>query len=468
LPPFAGAADLALNLDRLAVMSGRARVRSCKGNISSSDRWNHVPRVLPESTHAASSPTAVATIALPARAMIGNAPVVLPSAQWAAIESAHATPPRAYHDFDHVCAVLRHYDEVDAGPGWTQPVEIYLAILYHDAIYEAGRHDNETRSAELAVAEIARWLPDAGIDTARVAELIALTARHGRLAPADLGNDAAADDARHFLDCDMAILGAEPAVFDAYDRGIAAEYRGRIPGWLFRINRRRFLKGLLAKERIFLSDFFHVRLDAQARDNLRRALGRKRREMWARDGAGRIALRPLTDEDEALYCALYTDPMVMRQVGEPLSWQSARDAFSRVLRQMRADPPRSRYWAVTRRGKDGGDGDPLGLVALIYDRDRAASAEIGILLRPDARGLGVGGEAVAALVDHVFSTTDIARLWTRHAATHAGAAGIMRQLGFDPMPADPEAPDRASWVLVREAWRGRKLADGFAFQPPAG
>jgi RimJ/RimL family protein N-acetyltransferase len=176
----------------------------------------------------------------------------------------------------------------------------------------------------------------------------------------------------------------------------------------------------------------------------------------------------LTAEDEALYCALYTDPVVMRQIGAPLSSQSARDAFSRVVRQMQADPPRSRYWAVTRRGKDCSDGDPLGFIALIPDRDREASAEIGILLRPEARGLGVGGEAVAALVDHVFSTTDITQLWTRHAAAHAGAAGIMRQLGFDPMPADPANPDRASWVLLREAWRGRKSADGFAFQPPAG
>ena len=56
--------------------------------------------------------------------------------------------------------VLRHYDAVAAGPGWAQPAEVRLAVLYHDAIYEAGRRDNEARSAELAVAHIARWLPD--------------------------------------------------------------------------------------------------------------------------------------------------------------------------------------------------------------------------------------------------------------------------------------------------------------------
>jgi predicted metal-dependent HD superfamily phosphohydrolase len=67
-----------------------------------------------------------------------------------------------------------------------------------------------------------------------------------------------------------------PATFDAYDRGIAAEYRGKLPAWLFRLNRRRFLKALLARERIFLSDFFHARLDARARSNLRRAVNEKR------------------------------------------------------------------------------------------------------------------------------------------------------------------------------------------------
>jgi len=202
--------------------------------------------------------------------------IALPALQLAGIEAAYAVPPRAYHDFGHVHEVLRHYDAVAAGPGWVQPDEVRLAVLYHDAIYEPGRKDNEARSAAFAVADIARWLPDAGVDAGRVAALIELTARHGSFSPADFGKTAVADDTCHFLDCDMAILGAEPAVFDAYDRAIAAEYRGHVPDWLFRINRRRFLKALLARPRIFLSGFFHERLDAQARANLRRAVTTKR------------------------------------------------------------------------------------------------------------------------------------------------------------------------------------------------
>lgn len=199
-----------------------------------------------------------------------HAPIAMPPQAMAELETFYATPPRAYHNFGHVQEVLRHYADVTDGPGWTRPVEPYLAVLYHDAIYDAGRKDNESRSAELAVEKIAQWLPDAGVDSVRVVQLIDYTARHGQLDAADVDRDAAL-----FLDCDMAILGAEPAAFDAYDRGIAAEYR-HVPRWLFKLNRRRFLKALLARERIFLSDFFHDRYDAQARINLRRAINEKR------------------------------------------------------------------------------------------------------------------------------------------------------------------------------------------------
>ena len=201
-----------------------------------------------------------------------NASLQLSIGQLSAVEAAYASPPRAYHDFMHVREVLHHYADVAVGPGWTQPVEVYLAVLYHDAIYQPGRKDNEALSARFAMEQAAQWLPEHGIDLLRVAELINLTARHGQFSPADFGEDGFALDARHFLDCDMAILGAEPRAFDAYDRGIAEEYRGHIPGFLFRLNRKRFLKGLLARERIYLSDWFHQRYDAQARANLRRAI----------------------------------------------------------------------------------------------------------------------------------------------------------------------------------------------------
>lgn len=195
-------------------------------------------------------------------------PITLAPEQWQALQQAYATPPRAYHHFGHVRAVLQHCQDVADGPGWTRPTEVYLAALYHDAVYQTGRKDNEARSAALALQAIAQAPALAAVDRARVEQLILLTARHGELGVADVDAEAAL-----FLDCDMAILGAPAAVFDAYDRGVAEEYAGVVPGFLYRAGRRRFLQNLLRAPRIFLSDFFHQRLDADARANLRRHLG---------------------------------------------------------------------------------------------------------------------------------------------------------------------------------------------------
>jgi predicted metal-dependent HD superfamily phosphohydrolase len=143
----------------------------------------------------------------------------IPAEQLAAIEAAYAKPVRAYHHFGHALDVLARADEVATGPGWTREAEIRMAILYHDAIYAPGRRDSEQRSADLAREHLRRW--PRGVDIERVAELVLLTARHGRLQPADVDADAAL-----FLDCDMAILAAPPAQFDA--SGLVV--RERIPG----------------------------------------------------------------------------------------------------------------------------------------------------------------------------------------------------------------------------------------------
>ena len=198
-------------------------------------------------------------------------PLALPAGQQAALVAAYAEPPRAYHHAGHVDEVLRHYRDVAAGPGWRRPREVALAVLYHDAVYVPGRSDNEARSARLAMSEVHRWLPAEELDVAWIAALVELTARHGSFAPRDFSGEDA-DDTRHFLDCDMAILGASPDAFDGYDAAIAEEYRKVVPKWIYRRKRRQFLASLLDRERIFLSDFFHLRLEARARANLRRTL----------------------------------------------------------------------------------------------------------------------------------------------------------------------------------------------------
>ncbi len=178
----------------------------------------------------------------------------------AELRAAYADPPRAYHHFGHVEEVMEQH----AIAPIEHPVETALAVLFHDAVYVPGRHDNEGQSAELARRLVVKYgLPG---DIERIAHLILLTAKHGSLERAEVDVDAAL-----FLDCDMAILGASPERFAEYDRAIRVEY-SQVPDELYEAGRKAFLSRVLAKDRIYLSDFFHARLDAAARQNLRNAL----------------------------------------------------------------------------------------------------------------------------------------------------------------------------------------------------
>lgn len=194
-----------------------------------------------------------------------NTPLPIPEGLIRSLTAAYADPPRAYHSFAHVQEVLRHFHTV---PDWQHPREVYLAALFHDAVYVPGKSDNEARSADLALKAVETFLPAESLDTQRIRTLIELTAKHGKLDPAGLD-----EDTKRFLDCDMAIIGAPADQFDAYNFAIAQEY-GAVPRVIFRFNRNRFLKRLLESPRIFLSDLFHARFDAPARANLKRTLSR--------------------------------------------------------------------------------------------------------------------------------------------------------------------------------------------------
>ncbi len=186
-----------------------------------------------------------------------HAPLVLAPQATGALEAAYGESHRAYHTATHITEVLRWFDVVAEDIGWRDPAAVYLAILFHDAVYDPLARDNEARSAKLAHELVGA--------SARVEELILLTARHGEPIETDA-------DAAHFLDCDMAILGSSPGEFAAYDAAVAVEY-GAVPVEQYRAGRRKFLAGLLAAPRIFLTPFFHDRLDAAARANLAHTLG---------------------------------------------------------------------------------------------------------------------------------------------------------------------------------------------------
>lgn len=174
----------------------------------------------------------------------------------------HLSPPRHYHDFTHVEACLRGWARHRAL--WAQPAEAYWAFVFHDAIYVCGAPDNEAQSAQAAREHLSA-LP--GLDLDAVAALIEKTALHADPRMPALA-DAWTPDARLFVDIDAGILGAPAADYDRYAAQIRAEY-AFVPAELYAAGRGRFLRAMLGRSRLFVSDALGG-LESRARANLER------------------------------------------------------------------------------------------------------------------------------------------------------------------------------------------------------
>jgi predicted metal-dependent HD superfamily phosphohydrolase len=184
----------------------------------------------------------------------------------AELTRAYKAPDRHYHGLAHIEALLALAQEEVASIADRDAVE--AAIWFHDAIYNTRRTDNEERSAQLARTRLAGAADAERVD--RIAAMIRATAGHAVPAFAD---GSAARDCALFLDMDLAILGAAPADFAAYEAAVRREY-----GWVaepqWTAGRRAVLTSFLARPAIYATAEFHARYEATARRNIAVALAR--------------------------------------------------------------------------------------------------------------------------------------------------------------------------------------------------
>ncbi len=184
------------------------------------------------------------------------------------IRGLHDGPDRGYHGWSHPLALLALHAEVEDKLHDAEAVR--CAILLHDAIYEPRRKDNESRSAALAAEMLKDVVPEPTLG--RTLRLIEATAHHA--IPDGLPADEVADMAM-FLDLDLSILGAAPAVFDTYEAGVRHEYR-EVPEEAFRAGRAAILEGFMARQALYFSRWGRERFETAARENLARSIRRLR------------------------------------------------------------------------------------------------------------------------------------------------------------------------------------------------
>lgn len=193
-------------------------------------------------------------------------------------------PHRAYHHSGHLSQMLTDLDRLYAHrTQGSTPLALVLAAWFHDAVYEGAPGEDERRSEQLASTSL-EPLVTAGLLTGHELQMVSLlvraTATHELPESVDLPAGYEPADIQFFLDADMAILAADSARYHRYLRGVRSEY-SHFDDEAFRTGRTTFLRSILGRKRIFLSEQALQLWEEPARANLSAELSE-----WAQDPQG--------------------------------------------------------------------------------------------------------------------------------------------------------------------------------------
>lgn len=165
----------------------------------------------------------------------------------------------------------------------------------------------------------------------------------------------------------------------------------------------------------------------------------------------RLLVRPLTQDDEKIYCACYTDAVLLQHVGEPLTQASALNSFKAAINENSGGSIRRRTWIM--QEKESGTG--IGLLALIFDQanHKPMHAEMGVIIFDCFQNKGYVSEVTVALADVTFNQTDLTAIHVHHKTDNKAVGKVAERLGFQRGTSPTTDKTGCFWVLHRTKWQ---------------
>ena len=186
------------------------------------------------------------------------------TALWQDIAARYNEPQRSYHTLKHIYQLFEQFEHIKHC--LHEPHIIALALFFHDVIYDPKRSDNELKSAGYAVEVLKNYL--SAEQCQHIYTLIMMTATHqlDKLADEDKISDAA-----YLLDMDLSVLGGSWSEYQQYAQALRQEY-AHVTKLNYRVGRIAVLQKLLTHTTLYLTEYYHARLEEQARDNIKREI----------------------------------------------------------------------------------------------------------------------------------------------------------------------------------------------------
>ncbi|MFD2186027.1 hypothetical protein [Aquimarina celericrescens] len=178
---------------------------------------------------------------------------------WKEIENKYNKKNRYYHNLKHLEYLYQRLINVkDQITDWDM---VLFALFYHDYVYNVLKKDNEQQSAVKAEA-ILRAL---GIENDRVElckEIILATKSH---------TISKNEDINFFTDADLSILGSDWENYKVYFKNVRKEYK-YYPAFMYSKGRIKVLEHFLNMPKIFKTEHFYQKFEAQAKKNMKREI----------------------------------------------------------------------------------------------------------------------------------------------------------------------------------------------------
>uniref|UniRef100_A0A486XKI7 N-acetyltransferase domain-containing protein n=1 Tax=Rheinheimera sp. BAL341 TaxID=1708203 RepID=A0A486XKI7_9GAMM len=140
----------------------------------------------------------------------------------------------------------------------------------------------------------------------------------------------------------------------------------------------------------------------------------------------RLTLSALALDDQALYCAVMTNPGCMSYVGAQLTPCQAQRSFNAALELTRQQPPTRFYLKVTCRAT----AQPVGIAAINQLDLTAGTADIGRMLLPAWQGMGLGTELSQLLIRWLHTELNISGFSKHIRVGNQAAIQSAIKLGF--------------------------------------
>lgn len=178
---------------------------------------------------------------------------------WEELVSFYTNEHRYYHSLSHLENVFLRLKEVqELISDWDV---VLFSLFYHDIIYDVEQSDNEEQSAVLAEKRMRELkVPLTQIHKCRK-QILATKGHHFHSDP----------DTNYFTDADLSVLGQDWKDYAMYAENVRKEY-AVFPDAVYNPGRTKVLKHFLQMDRIFKTDYFHDRLEKQAKENIQREM----------------------------------------------------------------------------------------------------------------------------------------------------------------------------------------------------